>query len=275
MNKLFKLLVLLSFALLWVVSSTTAQQNNSVFYMKNGSVFIGEVLDDETDTLQVHLVDGNDVQIFAPAVKRYLAAKNIQVFPDGRYNPIRGFFFQTGLGFNAESLAEGENDEARISSHLPFLFGWHLNSRWSAASGFGFEFNEAEIGGFPIETQMTSLFLYGRYNLTEQKRRPFLYARIGGAFTDGELEENLEDNTQNINNGGFQFQAGGGFQFSSRKSSRWILSLGYHLQKASGQQRFIDFAGGEVVANYDVWIRRLIFGVAVEFTRRPRGYRRR
>ncbi|MFT5911261.1 MAG: hypothetical protein ACI9XO_002791, partial [Paraglaciecola sp.] len=41
MNKLFKLLVVLSFALLWVVFSLTAQQNNSIFYMKNGSVYIG------------------------------------------------------------------------------------------------------------------------------------------------------------------------------------------------------------------------------------------
>lgn len=119
---------------------------------------------------------------------------------------------------------------------------------------------------------MTSLFLYGRYHLTEQKRRPFVYARIGGAFTDGQLEENPEDNTQNRNKGGFQFQAGGGIQFGSRKNSRWILSLGYHLQKASGQQRFIDFAGGEVTVNYDVWIRRLIVGIAVEFNRRPMGY---
>ncbi|MFT5748318.1 MAG: hypothetical protein ACI920_003713 [Saprospiraceae bacterium] len=274
MNKLFKLLVVLSFALLWVVFSLTAQQNNSIFYMKNGSVYIGEVLNKETDTLQVHLMDGNDVQIFAPTIKRFLAAKNIKVFSDGRYNPTRGLFFQTGFGFNAESFGQ-EEEEARISSHLPFLFGWHVNSRWSAAGGFGFEFNEAEIAGFRVETQMTSLFLYGRYHLTERKRRPFLYARIGGAFTDGQLEENPEDNTQTRNTGGFQFQAGGGFQFSSRKNSRWILSLGYHLQKASGQQRFIDFAGGEVIADYDVWIRRMIFSVAVEFNRRPKGYRRR
>lgn len=273
MNRLFKLSVVLSFALLWVVSFLTAQQNNSIFYMKNGTVYIGEVLNKDSETLQVHLMDGNDVQIFVPSIKRYLAAKDIQVFADGRYNPTRGFFFQTGMGFNAESFAAEEEEEPRISSHLPFLFGWHVNSRWSAAAGFGFEFNEAEIAGFRVETQMTSLFLYGRYHLTKRKRRPFLYARIGGAFTDGQLEENPEDNTQSSNTGGFQLQAGGGFQFSSRKNSRWILSLGYHLQKASGQQRFIDFAGGEVIADYDVWIRRLIFGVAVEFNRRPKGYR--
>jgi len=259
MKNKIKLLFSFSLTLFLFNSSILAQQEeNSIFYLKNGSIYIGKVLNDETDSIQVRLIDGNDIQISEFAVKRYLAAKDIKVFPDGRYNPIRGFFFHTGLGFNGESL--GKDEDERISSHVPYLFGWHFNSRWSAASGLGFEFNEARISGFRVTTQVTSLFLYGRYNLTEQKRRPFLYARVGSGFASEQGEDVNEDQ--------------GGFQFASRKKSRWVLSLGYHFQQVSGQQRFLDFAGGEVIVDYDLSIRRIILSVGVEFNRRPKRYRR-
>ena len=248
-------------------SEVFVPQKNSIFYLRNGSVYIGSVLNDEREMLEVALYDGTPISFSRFSIRRYLPAKNIKVHFDGRYNVIRGFFFQTGLGVNAGSIFE-TNDQ-RISSHNPYIFGWHFNSRIAGGAGFGFEFDEAEIGNFFVSTQLTSLFIYGRYYLTEQKRRPFLYARVGGAFSS--FDDEIAAAT---GSGGFQFQAGGGLHFSSRKSRKFILSLGYHQQKAAGQDRFIDFAGSEVIVDYDLWIRRLVLTFGIEFNYRHRGYQR-
>jgi len=140
------------------------------------------------------------------------------------------------------------------------FFGWRFNKRWSVANGIGSEFNVSQVGGFSIETNYSSYFLYGRYYITDSRPRLFAYSRLGfGTGQTGETE------TNNDNKGGIQFQGGAGLHFASRKRARFIISLGYYLQKANGTQFFLDGFGNEVKIDFDILITRPILKLGIEF----------
>lgn len=243
-----------------------AQNNFSILHLKNGGVYIGEILNDRSQNVEMRLSDGNEISFPKGNVKRHLQSHRIKVYPDGKYNVIQGYFFQFGSGSNAQGIFQ-DAESTRISSHLPFIFGTYLNPRWGIGGGFGFEFNEAEVSGFEFDTQVFSNFIYGRYYLTENKRRPFAYARVGYGFRGDDSEFDAG------NNGGFNFQAGGGFHFTSRRKGKFVLTLGYHLQETDGTERFIDQFGGEIIADYDILIRRMVLTFAAEMNKIPKGYR--
>lgn len=260
-----KLRIALAFLTAYTSLQLSAQNDFSILYLQNGSVYVGEVLSDEGYEIDMKLADGNAVTFPMMDVRRHLTADRIVVYPDGKYHSTRGFFFHTGLGMNFESLVI-EAEEGRISSHVPYLFGFYLNKKWALGGGFGIEFNEAEVSGFEFDTQFSSQFLYARHYPFDIKRRPFAYARIGyGGRSD---ESEFDDD----HSGGFQFQAGGGIHFASRRKSKFVLSLGYHIQKTDGTERFIDQFGSEINADYDILIRRLILTFGIEFNKVPKRY---
>lgn len=266
MNSSYKIVLSISFLLSILVFDLSAQQNNSIFYLHNGSVYIGEVLNDRGESLNVRLIDGNEINFSRYRVKRYLDSKDIVLHRDGKYHVTRGFFFQPGLATNFEGFAPVE-EESRISSHTSFLFGYYLNPRFAIGAGIGFEFNQAVVSGFEFDTQVSSQYIYGRYYINNKKRRPFIYSRVGyGTRND---ESNFGSNNPN---GGINFQAGGGMHFSSRKKSKFVLTLGYHMQKTDGTERFIDDFGSEIIADYDIMIQRLILTFGMEFNKRKKGY---
>ena len=231
--------------------------SHSIIHHRNGSVYIGKVLGSNESLIQMQLLDGNTVDIPWGAVTKYLPAGKILLFDDGKYHVTHGKLSNIGFGFNIGDFFEG--DDALVSTHIPYIFGFQLSPKVALGAGIAFEFNEARISGFKIDTQFIPLFAYGRYYLSETKKRPFAYARIGYGFKAD------DDQFANDHSGGIQFQGGMGLQFASRKKMKMVLSLGYHLQKTNGSERFIDLFGNEIITAFDILIRRIVFTVGFEF----------
>ncbi len=195
---------------------------------------------------------------------QHVHSQDILLYDNDKYHVTRGTFWDLSLGMNTANLLDEE--DARVSTHLPFLYGYHFNSNYALALGTSFEFNQAQISGFTFDTQFVPLFVYGRYYLSKYRKRPFVYGRIGYGFRG-------DDSTfTNDHEGGVQYQGGFGVHFASRKKGRFMISLGYHLQKTNGTERFIDPFGNEISTVFNIWIRRWIVQFGFEFTKKRKSY---
>ena len=258
----------LFFLSFFIFPNLSAQKDFSILYLQNGGIYIGKILNDEGYDINMKLADGNEIVFPKSNVKRHFESHRLVVYPDGKYNVTKGFFFHYGSGSSLDSYVRDE-ENARLSSHIPFIFGTYLNPRIALGGGLGLEFNEVEISGFEFNTSLFTQFIYGRYYLTETKKRPFIFSRIGyGSRAEG---TDSNDNDK----GGLNFKAGAGIHFSGRQKSKFILSIGYYLQEIEGTELFRDEFGGEIRTDYDVMIRRLTITFSAEFNNARKGYQER
>jgi len=223
-----------------------------VVYLKDGSVYKGIIVDEDGSFIYMDVLEGNRIDIAKWRIRKKLSNDNYLFHSGGKFHYTKGFFGGFSIGF---SVAE-EN----VSEHVSLLLGYRLNKRFSVAVGLGNELSTSNLSGFDVETSFSSYYLYGRYYPTDFKRRPFVYARAGyGSGPDEESESGRHG-------GGVQAQAGVGIHFASRRRSRFILSLGYHVQNTSGQQFFLDTFGNEVLVNYDdIWVNNFVLKFGIEF----------
>ena len=121
-------------------------------------------------------------------------------YGNGKYQVAQGWFFMIPLGFNTENLTD-END-MRVSSNLPLLYGRHFDSNYSIGLGLSFEFNKARVSGFSCNTQFVPLFAYRRYYFDNNRRRPLAFVRIGYGFKAEDRE------FSNDHEGGMNYQGG-------------------------------------------------------------------
>jgi len=260
------------YSLLWLIlillfninishSQSHIGDKTSIIHFKDGSIYLGEILNTTHDDVTLLLSSGNEIKFSKRLVTHYFDHEDIDVFDRGKWHIQRGLYFEAGLGINAETMAQREGETPLVSSLFSFMMGYTLNERVSLAAGMGFEFNEAEISGFRIDTQFIPIYLRAKYFLTNQKEKPFLYIRPGYGYAIVEEAAN-----SGINNGGPQLQLGAGIQFASKKQSKFIFSLGYHIQKTDGNESFVDNFGSEVAVDYDILIKRIVMTMSYEFS---------
>lgn len=226
----------------------------SILYLKDGSVYIGEIQDKNANPINLRLSTGNNIEIDRFFIRKYLFADDVLLYDNGKYHVTRGPFFNFSFGINAALSDE------KVSNHMSFMYGYNFNKKFAVAAGLAFEFNEAILGGFFIDTQFLPIFAYGRYYLSDNRRRPFVYSRIGYGMADN-------NNGFTDHGGGFQFQSGFGFHFASKKRTHFLLKLGYHLQNTQGSESFIDQFGNEIRTDYDLLIKRWILTFSWDFNK--------
>ena len=230
---------------------------DAMIYVKDGSVYRGVIIREDANIIQFITLEKDTVSLPKASVKKIKRSEDYLLLSNGKMYDINGFFWSINLGFTPNALFT--LDDTR-SEHFEVLFGWRINKQWSVGNGIGSEFNVSQVGGFSVETTFTSLFLYGRYYFTDSRPRIFAYSRLGVGVV-GQTETSETNNSQ----GGIQWQAGGGVHFASRRNARFIISLGYYLQKANGTQFFLDDFGNEVKIDFDILITRPILKLGIEF----------
>ncbi len=180
-----------------------------MFYCKDGSIYKGQFIGQDEYTYHIIVFTKDTLRLPKHMVTKMKTDKDYLLLDYGRTHETNGFFWSANLGFNAGGIFDDNEDH--LSTHLEVLFGWRANKRWTLAGGFGSEFNSTLVSGFYVETQFTSMSIYGRYYITDTRRRLFAYSRVGYGF--GPQEEDAET----INHtGGFQWQGGGGIHFASK-----------------------------------------------------------
>ena len=223
---------------------------------RDGSIYRGKLIKEDNTILQIVDSTKDTIHVSRSRVKKVYRSGDYLIHPNGKMHDTNGFFWGINVGFNAANVF---NPDDLRSEHLEIMFGWRFNKKWTVANGFGSEFNTSQVGGFIVESTFASLFLYGRYYITDNRQRIFAYSRIG----IGTIPTEEDDINNNI--GGFQWQGGGGVHFASRRRARFIISLGYYLQKANGTQFFLDDFGNEVKIDYDILISRPVLKLGIEF----------
>jgi len=255
MKKIF-ILILLFFA-----TNTWSQISPElvVAKYKNGIMYVGEKIEEKNDIVRLKINTKDTIRIDKNHLSKYYDSNNAIIFPNGKYFETDGNFWSFSFGFNALGIL-GTADQ-RVSTHLEIMYGHRLDKNLNIGVGAGFEFNEALVSGFQFDTQFSSLFVHGRYYITNNPKRLFVFSRLGFGFPAEENEEGISSE----HSGGFNSLTGIGMHFASRKKSRFQLILGFYTQKTNGKEFFIDNIGNEVETNYDILIKRLMFKFGWEF----------
>ncbi len=248
----------LGFFFLFIVvgySSSLAQAEEGYMLAKlyDGSIFYGNKVDEDDDVIKMRLSTRDTIHVDRRLAKHIYDENNAIVFTDGKYFETKGFFWTFSMGTNV--LTD------QVSSHIEFLFAQRISENFALGGGTGFEFNETSAAGFNFDTQFSTFFAYGRYNILDGKRRFFAWGRIGQGFSS---EENIEG-IRNEQEGGINAMYGVGLHFSSRSKSKFQLMLGQYFQKTSGREFFIDALGNEIQTDYKLLIKRLILKFGWEF----------
>jgi len=246
-SRLKRVLIVTCLLLLHILPNIQGQNHDietrDAVILKDGSVYKGQIIEETTDYMYMVILEGQTIDIPQRKIKKVLSGDNYIFHSEGRYHYKKGFFWNIELGANL--------DEEGTSEHSSLLLGYRFDKRWSAGLGFGTELHSSNISGFEVETLFTSYFLYSRYYLLDNRRRPFLFGRVG--YGAGPSEG--EDVNTGRHSGGFQYQGGVGIHFASRKRARFILSVGYHSQYTSGEQFYLDDFGSEIRVQYDdIWL---------------------
>lgn len=242
--------------LLSLVCMTLYTQKSDDFLiakLHDKSRFFGEKIDENDGVIRLRIITKDTIHIDRRLTKNVYEEGNAVVFSDGKYFETKGYFWTFAFGNNIAS--------EYVSSHMEFLFAYRVTPRFSLGLGTGFEFNEVEAAGFEFDTQYSSIFGYGRFNITEGKRRFFSFARLGSGFS-------AEENVQGIRNeqeGGINGMYGFGYYSASRSKSRFQIILGQYFQQASGREFFLDNLGNQIETKYDLLISRLILKFGWEF----------
>lgn len=224
----------------------------------DGSIFNGISTGESQGILALELITGDTISVNRKYAKEVLDRNNAIIYKDFKHHKTTGNFWDFSMGFNASSFG---SDDSPISSHMRLMYGTRLHGKLCIAGGLGLEFNEASVGGFIFNSQLFSLFGYGKYYLTDRRRRIYAFGRIGFGFTTEEQINGINNEQQ----GGFNGKYGLGILFPSKRKSRFQLNLGHYFQKMSGREFFLDAFGNEIETTYDLLVSRLILSFGWEF----------
>lgn len=219
---------------------------------RNGSIYLGQKLSEKDGLMKLRIPTGDTISVNRFTGAKIYDSNNAVVFSDGKYFLTDGYFWSTNFGF---SINRGE------TAHLDILFGQRVNPKLDIAIGLGSEFNESSVGGFSFDTQVVTLFGYGRYFITSLKPRLFAFGKLGYGFAAEETQANIP--REHV--GGINAKYGVGVQFASRNKSKFQITLGHYFQKTSGQEFFLDLIGNEIETEFDILIKRLVVSFGWDF----------
>ncbi len=246
---------LLSLCLFFALNTVFAQNHEKAFfYYKDGSVFVGEIVEENFRNTRLLLVTGDTITLDNYFVKR--SWRDLLSFPNGKFHFTKGFFISYWQG----GAIAGAN-QFSASTHTEMILGYRFNAQWALGGGLGIYSNE--VGLDPVtngfRTQDASCFnfyAYGRYYPWEKKIRPFAALKVGLGSPIG-WANSLESKVH--------IQPGIGLSFPSKRSARIVLSLNQYLQYFQGNQFNTDIFNNPVSFDYNIWLNRTVLKFGVEF----------
>ncbi len=244
-------LIFCSFHLTLVAQKTSHQ---AIFYMKDGSVFIGNVLNKGQYPAKMVLQTLDTISVNRKLIKKqFWVQDDILLHSRGKYHYKNGYF----AAFNLTQSLGIDNENTNID----LLFGTRLNEKYSLGGMFGYHYYFTTFPGFWADQYFLSVGPYGRYYVGKTKARLFLDMGLGYSFPAE--QDNLLFNDQHT--GGPFFQPGLGFHFASRSKIRWVLGLVQRFQYVEGQSNRFDFFNNPVNYDYRAWINSLSLKIGIEF----------
>lgn len=239
------------FCLLLIVSQVDAQiRDKTIFHYKDGSVFIGTILEENSKRASLHITTDDTISISKVLIKK--AYRDILYFPNGKFHFRKGMFINYALGFGGN----GSN----VTSIIDLVVGKHYTENLDIGLGMGLQFQEIRLASQAwTNNQYLNATAYARYYPWSKKVRPFVSAALGYGFS-------LEQPWQQTNryNGGIYFEPSIGVKFAARRMARTAISIGQTFQRTNGIFTNTDFLGNAAVYDYKLWLNRIVFKVSTE-----------
>jgi len=227
------------------------QKNQAIIYSYDGSILIGEVVEENDKHVQLKVFYTDTVSVPNDMIRKmYRSPEDVLIFDEGKIHYTSGYYFSSSTAFGG-----GESS----SFDFDFIAGSRIDPTYSIGVGLAFNFNNIPlVPNEWIEAHFITLFAYGQYYFTNNKRRIFAATRLGYGFPSGFGFE--IDHT-----GGLHFQPGIGIHFPSKRNRRFKLSLSHMVQKAKGTDTSFDVLNNPVSVSYDLWLSRTMLRFGWEF----------
>ena len=258
MNYLKKTVPFVLFFLAFHCVHLSAQNSleQAIVYYKDGSVFIGEILEEKFDRLQLIISSGDTITVYKNAAQRIRKTRDqIQLWPRGKYHYTKGYFGGLSLGI-------GIRDDSDVSS-IDLILGKRLNERFSVGLNLGYTnlFSEVNFSNFWLDHYFYNIGPYGRYYLGGKRGRTFVSLSAGYGF---KAEDDFFLFADDYRGGPF-VKPGFGVHLASRNKFRWLFSISQSFQRATGQGNQNDIFNNSVLYNYKIWHNSLLLTIGLEF----------
>jgi hypothetical protein len=222
--------------------------NNSLVIARDGSRFFGALISEESKYLLFRLNTSDTVKVDYDFIEKYYRPGEILVFNRGKFHPNKGLFATISIGFAASSSFTGQ-----INGNIGYRFG----NRYAAGVGIGYESHETYYGGLYLWDDFCSLYGFGRYYLTNSKKRWYSDFKAGYGIS-------VNDWMDERSTGGLLIQPGLGIIFPSKKSIRIFASVSQVFQYSRGVSNEFGFFGSPIIADYKVWFNRTVITAGFE-----------
>ena len=229
------------------------QKINAIVIYRDGSVFVGKLLNDKKLSMQMVISTGDTINLRLVDIKKIRHIdKDILLFGGVKYHYTNGLFFNLQIG---SSLEDVDNQ----TSQVDFIVGYRFNKKLAAGIGVGNSYNSTFSFGTWIDANAIPVFGYGRYYLPfDIKVRPFVSTKLGWSFPN-------QDAFNGDHQGGVLFQPEIGVNFASRKKTRFIISIGQQLQNIKGDLLNFDPFGNRIESKFNLWFNRTVLKFGIEW----------
>ncbi len=239
------------FFLIITLQAAAQIRDNNIFHYQDGSVFIGNILEENSKRTKLRITTGDTISIAKVLVKK--SYRDLLYYPNGKFHFTKGLFFNYAVGLG------GNN--GGVSFQIEAILGKHHNEKLDYGIGLIFHTSETRLvrnGGAWVAHDFLSPVLYTRYYPWSKKVRPFASLALGYSLP---LQVGWQ---RNEGSGGLYMQPSIGLKFASKKLRRYYVSIGQFSQRTKGILNNNDFLGNPVEYNYKLWLNRFVFKVGVE-----------
>jgi len=206
-----------SFGLLPLQTATAQQKENTMAYLKSGSVLIGKVIESDPEK-GITLQNDCGLWLIRPGELDSLV---LSPTPVNTQSPGRSFYNHTSF---ALLFGEGQNGKEPYTS-ITSVSGIQWNERLFAGAGIGFD--HLEWSTFPLFAQLA-------YVLFQGPVAPFVSAKIGYAFPLEKYDNaNYYGPGKSKTYGGIMLSPEAGVKIRLSNRSAFLCSLGYAYQEMS------------------------------------------
>ncbi|MFK7936974.1 MAG: hypothetical protein AB8G22_25895 [Saprospiraceae bacterium] len=247
-----KLLFFLLFAFPSLLAAQGILKSGALVYYYDGSIFQGKIVDENELQLSIKIVTKDTVTVEKAFMERYYRIPDdIQLFKNRRFHYNSGFFQTASLTLILNPL-DGN------TTHLDYVFGKRITPRIAAGVGTGIYFNDSYPSGLWLQTHFLPVFAYGRYYLTQKRRRLYAAGRLGYSFA-------LQDGFNGQHSGGIMLMPEVGVHFAGRKKSRFTIGLTQYLQTTKGENINFDQFGNTIETRFNLILNRTLLRIGWEF----------
>ena len=224
-------------------------RDKTIFHYKDGSVFIGTVLKENSQSAQVRITTSDTINISKPLIKKLY--RNLLFFPNGKYHFTKGIFGSVSHAFGGNSR--------NGSYQMQVLLGYHHNESLDYGIGIGYNANTTRIIGIWSNPHFFHTFLYARYYpWADKKVRPFVSMSLGAGFA-------IPTWRGNDFSDGLYMQPAIGLKFPTKKPGSCTLSIGQMLQRTTGSLSETDFLGNTSSSAFKMFLNRTMLTFTTEF----------